>query len=131
MANGLVIYDTTHSVSDTIECLVNVLRERGFVIFTIIDHAKAARDVGLEMPDTKVLLFGNPKAGTALMLKRPTLAIDLPSRILVYDRGKGSTQVIFSKMEYAANKHGLERPVSDFDITVNKIISSCININQD
>ncbi|MFQ1020549.1 DUF302 domain-containing protein [Tardisphaera saccharovorans] len=131
MTNGLVIYGTDRSVSDAIECLIDVLRKNGFVVFTIIDHAKAAREVGLEMPDTKVLLFGNPKAGTALMLKRPTLAIDLPSRILVYDKGHGATQVVYSKMEYAANRHGLESPVSDFDATVNKIISSCIEMNLD
>lgn len=79
------------------------LTESGFTIFAVIDHRKAAESVGLEMFSASLIIFGNPVGGTNLMKESPTMAIDLPSKILVMDGGV--TKVLFNKMDYIEARH--------------------------
>ncbi len=79
------------------------LTESGFTIFGVIDHRKAAENVGLTMFSASLIIFGNPAGGTNLMKESPTMAIDLPSKILVMD--SGITKVLFNRMEYIEFRH--------------------------
>ena len=82
---------------------------KGAMVFAVIDHAGEAARVGLTMPPTKLLIFGSPNAGTALMLAAPSLAIDLPLKILVWEETGGSVWLAYNTAEYLADRHGLAR----------------------
>lgn len=99
------------------------LSEGGFTIFTVIDHRKAAESVGMDMFPASLIIFGNPAGGTNLMKETPTMAIDLPSRILVL--GNSTTKVYFNKMEYVKNRHfpdGSNEAITKFDMKVMGIL---------
>ena len=85
MSNGIVNELSNHSVDDTVERLKAMLQASGAVLFGLVDHSGEAEKVGLEMKPTKLLIFGNPKAGTPLMLASPSTAIDLPLKMLVWE----------------------------------------------
>src|SRR5258708_21900933 len=88
--NGLVQVASRYSVDETVQRLESFLVQKGLEVFAVIDHSGEAAKVGLKMRPTKVVIFGSPKGGTPLMVKAPTLAIDLPLKALVseYDNGK-------------------------------------------
>ncbi len=79
----------------TLDRLVEAIQAAGLTVFARIDHAAGARGAGLAMPPTTVLLYGNPKGGTPLMLAAPLAALDLPLRVLVREAGDGRTLVSF------------------------------------
>jgi uncharacterized protein (DUF302 family) len=81
--------------AQVIERLHELIHERGLTLFAEIDHAQNARDAGLEMPETRVLSFGNAKAGTALMLACPDIALELPLRILVRAEDDGRAALVY------------------------------------
>jgi uncharacterized protein (DUF302 family) len=83
MSNGIVNELSNYSVDDTVERLKALLQTSGAVLFGLVDHSGEAEKVGLDMKPTKLLIFGNPKAGTPLMLASPSTAIDLPLKMLV------------------------------------------------
>jgi uncharacterized protein (DUF302 family) len=86
---------TEATVEQVVDRLYHLIGERGLTLFAEIDHAQNARDAGLEMPATRVLVFGNAKAGTALMLTSPDIALELPLRILVRAEGDGRTGIVY------------------------------------
>jgi len=86
---GLVTKPSAHSVDETLDRLEAALKERGFIIFTRLDHAAAAQSMGLKMPRSTVLVYGNPRAGTPRFLQHPTLAIEFPPKALVWEDAEG------------------------------------------
>ena len=82
---GIVSIPSHHSVDETIERLQELLNVKGVKLFTLIDNSEETRSVGMTLRPTKLLIFGNPSAGTALMLASPSIAIDLPLKILVWE----------------------------------------------
>ena len=80
---GIVKIPSHHSVDETVDKLKTILESKGVTLFALVDHGGEAEKVGLKMPPTKLLIFGNPKAGTPLMLAAPSAALDLPLKILV------------------------------------------------
>lgn len=112
--NGLRTVPSAHSVPDTIARFGAGVRGAGWVVFTEIDHAQAARAVGLDLRPRTVVIFGNPRAGTPAMQGNPTLALDLPLRILVWQDDQGRTQVTRSTGEDIATRifarHGIAQP---------------------
>jgi uncharacterized protein (DUF302 family) len=83
------------------------LQEKGVKIFATVDHSGEAESAGLKMRPTKLLIFGNPKAGTPLMLAVPTIAIDLPLKILVAEDGEGKVWISYNSPEYLHIRHNL------------------------
>jgi len=77
------IVEVAPSVSESANKIKNMLQEKGFTIFCEVDHKKNASEVGLEMPESKVLIFGNPEAGTKLMQADINMSLDLPLRIAI------------------------------------------------
>src|SRR6202030_2998180 len=105
--NGIVNKPSKHSVEQTVEALSNILKSKGVAVFALIDHSGEAEKVGLKMRPTKLLIFGNPKAGTPLMLASPSSAIDLPLKILVWEDAQGKVWVSYNSPEYLRERHGL------------------------
>ena len=102
---GLIRIASPYSVPDTLKRLQTFLESKGLKIFAIIDHSGEAAKVGLEMHPTQVLLFGSPKAGTPLMLASPSIAIDLPLKILVWEDADGKVWISYNSPEYLQERH--------------------------
>ena len=105
--NGIVNKRSNHSVGETLDRLNHTLQAKGVTIFAIVDHSGEAEKVGLKMPPTKLVLFGSPHAGTPLMLAAPSIAIDLPLKILVSEDSQGKVWVSYNTPEYLKERHGL------------------------
>jgi uncharacterized protein (DUF302 family) len=105
--NGLFDLRSHHSVDETVRRLTEALRVRGVTLFAVIDHSGEAERVGLKMPPTKLLIFGNPRAGTPLMLAAPRSAIDLPLKLLVWQDAQGTTFITYNGAAYLRDRHGL------------------------
>jgi uncharacterized protein (DUF302 family) len=105
--NGIVNEPSKRSVEQTVEALSNILKSKGVAVFALIDHSGEAEKVGLKMRPTKLLIFGNPKAGTPLMLASPSSAIDLPLKLLVWEDAQGQVWVSYNSPEYLRERHGL------------------------
>lgn len=104
-AAGIKSIPSNHSVEETVDRLMKILESKGVTLFTVIDHSGEAEKAGMTMPATKLLIFGNPKAGTPLMLAAPSSAIDLPLKILVAEDGSGSVRLSWNDPAYLQNRH--------------------------
>jgi uncharacterized protein (DUF302 family) len=105
--NGIVHISSQHSVAETVNKLQNMLQAKNVKLFAIVDHSGEAERVGLKMPNTKLLIFGSPKAGTPLMLAAPSVALDLPLKILVAEDAAGKVWVSYNAPKYLQERHGL------------------------
>ena len=105
-SNGILSKPSNHSVDETLEKLKRVLQAKGVNVFAIVDHSGEAEKVGLKMRPTKLVIFGNPKAGTPLMLAAPTTAIDLPLKILIWEDSQGKVWVSYNSPAYLQQRHG-------------------------
>ena len=107
MDNGIIDARSQHSVEQTVERLTALLHAKGVTLFALVDHSGEAAKIGMTMPPTKLLIFGNPKAGTPLMLAAPSVAIDLPLKILVWEDARGRTWLSYNSPAYLKERHGL------------------------
>jgi uncharacterized protein (DUF302 family) len=105
--NGIVQIPSSHTVDETVEKLKGILTAKGVMIFAVVDHSGEAAKAGLQMPNTKLLIFGSPKAGTPVMLAAPSIAIDLPLKILVAEDEAGKVLVSYNSAQYLAERHGV------------------------
>ncbi len=106
-ANGIISIRSNHSVEQNVEKAKMHLQSNGITLFALIDHSGEAEKVGMKMPPTKLLIFGNPKAGTPLMLAAPTAAIDLPLKLLIWEDTQGGTWITYNSKEFLRNRHAL------------------------
>ena len=104
---GIVKIPSRLSVDDTVDKLETILKSKGVTLFALIDHNGEAEKVGMKMPPTKLLIFGNPKGGTPLMLASPSVAIDLPLKILVAENSEGKVWISYNSPQYLKERHGL------------------------
>jgi len=104
---GLVRFYSEASVAETMDRLEEVVKERGFTVFTRIAHSAGAASVGAELRPTQLLVFGNPEGGAMLMQKAQTIGIDLPLKALVYEDAEGRTVLAFNAPEFLLGRHGL------------------------
>ena len=105
--NGIVDVPSKHSVDETVDRVKNILQSKGIALFCLIDHSGEAAKAGLKMPPTKLIIFGSPRAGTPLMLAAPSIAIDLPLKILVWQDANGKVWVSYNSPEYLQERHTL------------------------
>ncbi len=105
---GMVTLKSNYSVEKTLDRLENVLTENRLTIFRKVDHREGATTVDMKLPPTTVIIFGNPKLGTPLMKCAPTVAIDLPQKMLVWQSKNGSVYVGYNAPEYLKKRHGIE-----------------------
>ena len=107
--NGIVAIASNHSVDQTVENLKGILQTKGVTLFALVDHSGEAEKVGMTMPPTKLLIFGSPKAGTPLMLAAPSIAIDLPLKILVAEDSQGKVWISYNSSEYLQERHNIPK----------------------
>jgi uncharacterized protein (DUF302 family)/uncharacterized membrane protein YidH (DUF202 family) len=103
---GIIDHASRHSVNDTVDRLKAMLESKGVTVFALVDHSGEAAKVGMSLPPTKLLIFGNPKAGTPVMAAAPSAALDLPLKILVWQDGGGKVWVSYNSPQYLQDRHG-------------------------
>src|SRR5262249_47219511 len=104
---GIVTIPSRHSVDETVDRLKNILQSKQITLFALIDHSGEAAKVGRKMPPTKLLISGSPKGGTPLMLAAPSVALDLPLKILVSEDAEGKVWLSYNSPDYLKERHGL------------------------
>ncbi len=104
-SGGLVTKLSPRSVPDTVARLSELIESKGLKLFAVVDHSGAAAANGLELRDTKVVIFGSPKAGTPVMQAAPLAALDLPLKVLVFD-DDGQTKVVYTSPSELAARYG-------------------------
>jgi len=104
--NGIIDKPSNHSVDEAVEKLKGILQAKGVTVFALVDHSGEAAKAGMKMPPTKLLIFGNPKAGTPLMVAAPSSAIDLPLKILIWEDAQGKVWVSYNSPVYLQERHG-------------------------
>ena len=105
--SGLIINPSPLSVEETVENLQAAMTSRNLNIMQVINHADNAASVGLELPPTQLIIFGNPNVGTGLMQASRSIGIDLPQKMLVWEDGDGNVQVAYNDIAYLAERHGV------------------------
>jgi uncharacterized protein (DUF302 family) len=105
--SGIANVASNYSVAESVDRLEAMARSKGLTVFARIDFSADARRNGLEMPPTQLLIFGNPKAGTPLMLVAPLVAIDLPLKALAWEDASGRVWISYNTPEYLRERHGV------------------------
>jgi uncharacterized protein (DUF302 family) len=105
--HGMITIESRHSVQITADRLEPILEEKGMTIFSRIDHAAGAAEIGETLRPTVLFIFGNPKVGTALMKCGQTAGIDLPLKILIWEDDSGLVKLSYNDPRYIADRHGI------------------------
>ena len=111
-ADGVVTKRSPRSVPETVNRLTGVVRVRGLTLFAVIDHSGEAANAGLEMPDTKLVVFGSPAGGTPVMVAAPLAALDLPLKVLVWADRDDAAFVSYNSPAYLATRYHLSDQLS-------------------
>lgn len=106
MLEGIQTLLSHYSVDETVNRLQTILKEKGIKLFCLVDHSGEAIAAGLQMRPTKLLIFGNPKAGTPLMLAAPSTALDLPLKILIAEQPDGKILLSWNDPVWLQQRHG-------------------------
>jgi uncharacterized protein (DUF302 family) len=109
--DGIISKPSKYSVPETIHRLETILTSKGIKIFTLVDHSGEAEKAGLKMPPTQLLIFGNPKGGTPVMLAAPTAAIDLPLKALAWQDADGKFWLSYNDPAYIQRRYSLSDDV--------------------
>jgi uncharacterized protein (DUF302 family) len=104
---GVVTKSSAYTVGETVARLTDLIEARGLTLFAVIDHSGEALRVGLQLPDTKLLIFGDPAAGTPVMAFAPLAALDLPLKVLVAEGPGGAVSVSYNGPAFIAARYGL------------------------
>lgn len=126
-AGGTVVTKPSkYSVHETINRIENAVTEKGMKIFARIDHGGEAKKVGLAMRPTELLIFGNPKGGTALMVAKPTAAIDLPMKALAWEDEDGKVWLTYNSPELLRERHALPTELTSTLDPVGKLLEATV-----
>lgn len=106
-SQGLLHIDSAYDVGETAQRLETLLREKGMTVFNRINHAQGAKTAGIAMNDTELLIFGNPKVGSQLMLCQPMVAIDLPQKALIWEDDAGAVRISYNDPGYLKQRHSI------------------------
>jgi uncharacterized protein (DUF302 family) len=110
--DGLRVLPTQHTVAQVLQRVQSLARERGLTVFASIDFSGDAQRAGLELRPTGLVILGNPKGGTPLIVARPTVAVDLPLKILAWQDTEDRTWVAYNEPEYLQARHGFPAELS-------------------
>jgi uncharacterized protein (DUF302 family) len=108
---GVISKPSRYSVAETLDRLEALLKSKQIKVFARVDHSGEAHSAGLSMPPTQVLIFGNPRAGTPIMLAEPTVAIDLPLKALAWQDQDGMVWLSFNSPAYVAERFQLSSDI--------------------
>ena len=107
-SDGVITKPSSKSVAQTIDGLRRLMADRGFTVFNVIDHSGVAGRAGVQMPDSKLVMFGKPAVGAAVMIAAPLAALDIPLKVLVWEDGNGAVSVSYNSPGFLAERHHLE-----------------------
>lgn len=124
---GVVIFKSAYSFDDTVRRLHAAFEEHGIKVFAVIDQQAEALAVGLSMPPTTLFLFGNPKAGTPLMLANPQSGLDLPLKALVTEISGEQVDVMINSAEYIIRRHALPAELMANLAPVERLIAAVLS----
>ena len=127
-SSGIVSIPSPYPFADTVQRLLSALTGHGIKIFSTIDQTAEAATVGLMMPPTMLLLFGNPKAGTPIMLEQPLAGLDLPLKALVTEPTPGEVIVSFNTAAYILQRHSLSAELSNNLAPAERAIIAAVTI---
>ena len=119
-------FESTYSFADTIDNIESALKDKSMTVFAVIDHRAAAQSVGLDMPPTTVLIYGNPKAGTPLMVAAPDFALELPLRVLIREDSQGKVHVTLNSAASLEGKHNLPAGMAETLMPAEKLIEAAV-----
>ena len=105
---GIITRRSGQSVARTIDGLSRLIADRGFTLFRVVDHRGTAERVGVQMPESKLVMFGKPKVGASVMLAAPTAGLDFPLKVLVWEDGNGAVSVSYNSPGFLAERYHLE-----------------------
>jgi uncharacterized protein (DUF302 family) len=125
-SDGLVTKVSSRSVTGTVDRLLAEVAERGMKLFMVVDHSGEARASGLDLRDTKVVIFGSPKGGTQVMQAVPLAALDLPLKVLVWDDGDG-TKIAYTAPSELAARYGLSDELAARLAGIDAVTDAVIN----
>jgi uncharacterized protein (DUF302 family) len=103
-STGINTKHSSMSVAQTVDRLAGVISDRGFTLFRVIDHSGTAERVGVQMPDSKLVMFGKPTVGAGVMLAAPLAGLDLPLKVLVWEDGDGAVSVSYNSPRFLAER---------------------------
>ena len=124
---GIISKASKYSVPETLDRVDALLQSKGIKIFVRIDHSGEAEKAGLKMPPTQLLIFGNPKGGTPVMLAAPSAAIDLPLKALAWQDGDGKVWLSYNDPEYLKRRYGLMDDQIKTIIGIGPLIEQALN----
>jgi uncharacterized protein (DUF302 family) len=127
---GMVHRSSPYCVDETLERLGAILQKLGIPVLARIDHSGGAAAMGLTMKPTKLLIFGNAKAGTPLMLAAPTLALDLPLKALVWEDVNGEVWVSYNTPQYLQERHGFPEELLGNIAGIRLIVDEAVRAEQ-
>jgi uncharacterized protein (DUF302 family) len=107
-SDGVITKRSSMSVGQTIDGLRRLMTDRGFTVFNVIDHRGVADRAGIQMPDSKLVMFGKPAVGASVMLEAPLAALDIPLKVLVWEDRDGAVSVSYNSPQFMAERHHLE-----------------------
>src|SRR5215510_16022636 len=123
---GIITKQSSQSVAQTVDGLTRLIEDRGFTLFRVIDHSGTAERVGVQMPESKLVMFGKPTVGAGVMLAAPTAGLDLPLKVLVWEDGNGAVSVSYNSPEFMAARLRIEGALrAPFD-AVEKIVEAVL-----
>ena len=107
-STGITTKHSGTSVAETVDRLRRLMADRGFTVFNVIDHSGVAERAGVQMPESKLVMFGKPTVGAAVMLAAPLAALDIPLKVLVWADGNGAVSVSYNSPGFLAARHHIE-----------------------
>ena len=105
---GMITKHSSNSVAQTVDRLKHLMADRGFTVLNVIDHSGIAERAGVQMPDSKLIMFGKPTVGAGVMLAAPTAGLDLPLKVLVWEDGNGAVSVSYNSPVFLAERYQVE-----------------------
>ena len=105
---GVITKLSGKSVAETVDRVKRVIEDRGFTVFRVIDHSGTAEKVGVQVPDSKLIMFGKPTVGAGVMVEAPLAGLDLPLKVLVWEDGNGAVSVSYNSPVFLAERYHLE-----------------------
>ncbi len=129
-ADGLINVQSQHSVTTTADRLEKILNKKGMTVFNRISHSKSAAKIGVQLRETELIIFGNPKAGSPLMQCAQKIAIDLPQKTLVYKDENNKVWIAYNDVEYLKNRHSVQSCEKVF-LKIAKILATITKLAAD
>ena len=106
-ADGVLTIQSTLSVNETADRMESILKEKGMTVFNRIKHSQSANSVGIELRNTELIIFGNPKVGSPLIKCQQSVAIDLPQKALIWEDDQNNVWISYNDPRYLAKRHNI------------------------